>query len=131
MGVYTIPAARQEMPQPTPAGSEDSGRGFSFPAVRTKKVAAAFDGGRLTSDGERCFLPSHVDDTASGRPVAMLLRTGKPPTCKEVSGHIRRLVRQSRRHWPDTHLTIRGDGHYGRPEVMLWCEGNVAMISLA
>ncbi len=27
--------------------------------------------------GERCFLPLHVYDTATGRPVAMLLRTGK------------------------------------------------------
>jgi len=24
--------------------------------------------------------------------------------------------------WPDTHITIRGDGHYGRPEVMAFCE---------
>ena len=30
--------------------------------------------------GERCFLPIHVYDTATGRPVAMLLRTGKTPS---------------------------------------------------
>lgn len=29
----------------------DSARRFSFPAICRKKVAAAFDGGRLTSDG--------------------------------------------------------------------------------
>lgn len=74
--------------------------------------------------GERCFLPIHVYDTATGRPVAMLLRTGKTPTGAEAAGHIRRLVRQIRRHWPSTHITIRGDGHYGRPEVMAWCEAN-------
>jgi hypothetical protein len=74
--------------------------------------------------GERCFLPIHVYDTATGRPVAMLLRTGKTPTGKEAAGHIRRLVRHIRRHWPTTHITIRGDGHYGRPEVMDWCEAN-------
>ena len=72
--------------------------------------------------GERCFLPIHVYDTASGRPVAMLLRTGKTPSGAEAAGHIRRLVRHIRRHCPDTHLTIRGDGHYGRPEVMAFCE---------
>ncbi|SDS59161.1 IS1380 family transposase [Erythrobacter sp. HL-111] len=72
--------------------------------------------------GERCFLPIHVYDTATGRPVAMLLRTGKTPSGKEAAGHIRRLVRHLRRHWPDTHITIRGDGHYGRPEVMAFCE---------
>jgi hypothetical protein len=72
--------------------------------------------------GERCFLPIHVYDTATGRPVAMLLRTGKTPTGAEAAGHIRRLVRHIRRHWPKTRITIRGDGHYGRPEVMDWCE---------
>ena len=74
--------------------------------------------------GERCFLPIHVYDTATGRPVAMLLRTGKTPSGAEAAGHIRRLVRHIRRHWPETHITIRGDGHYGRPEVMAFCEAH-------
>ena len=42
----------------------------------------------------------------------------------EIRGHLRRLVRRIRRHWPTTRLTIRGDSHYGRPEVMAWCEAN-------
>ncbi|MGY2736687.1 hypothetical protein ACVWYO_004361 [Sphingomonas sp. UYP23] len=74
--------------------------------------------------GERCFLPIHVYDTATGRPVAMLLHTGKTPSGKEVADHVRRLVRRIRRHWPDTRITLRGDGHYGRPEPMTWCEAN-------
>ena len=74
--------------------------------------------------GERCFLPIHVYDTATGRPVAMLLRTGKTPSGAEAAGHIRRLIRRIRRHWPETHITIRGDGHYGRPEVMAFCEAH-------
>jgi hypothetical protein len=74
--------------------------------------------------GERCFLPIHVYDTATGRPVAMLLRTGKTPSGAEAARHIRRLIRHIRRHWPTTHITIRGDGHYGRPEVMDFCEAN-------
>jgi hypothetical protein len=71
---------------------------------------------------ERCFLPIHIYDTATGRPVAMILRPGKTPTGAEVRGHLRRLVRRVRRHWPATRLTIRGDGHYSRPEVMDWCD---------
>lgn len=31
-------------------------------------------------------------------------------------------MRHIRRHRPETHITIRGDGHYGRPEVMALCE---------
>jgi Transposase DDE domain group 1 len=73
---------------------------------------------------ERCFLPIHVYDTATSRPVAMLLRPGKTPSGVEVRGHMRRLVRRIRRHWPQTRITIRGDGHYGRPEVMEWCDKN-------
>ena len=73
---------------------------------------------------ERCFLPIHVYDTATSRPVTMLLRPGKTPSGEEVRGHLRRLVRRIRAHWPKTRLTIRGDGHYARPEVMTWCEAN-------
>jgi DDE family transposase len=72
---------------------------------------------------ERCFLPIHVYDTATSRPVGVLLRPGKTPSGHEIRGHLRRLVRLIRGHWPDTHITIRGDGHYGRPEVMDWCDG--------
>jgi hypothetical protein len=54
----------------------------------------------------------------------MLLRPGKTPSGDEVRRHLRRLVRRIRSHWPTTRLTIRGDGHYGRPEVMAWCEAN-------
>ena len=71
---------------------------------------------------ERCFLPIHIYDAATGRPVAMILRPGKTPTGKEIRGHLRRLMRLIRREWPNTRILIRGDSHYGRPEVMAWCD---------
>ena len=71
---------------------------------------------------ERCFLPIHVYDTATGRPVAVILRSGKTPSGREVAGHLRRLIRRLRNRWPTTEITIRGDSHYGRPEVMAFCE---------
>ena len=71
---------------------------------------------------ERCFLPIHVYDTATSRPVAVLLRPGKTPSGREIVGHLRRLVWRIRRHWPTTKLTLRGDSHYGRPEVMDFCD---------
>ena len=73
---------------------------------------------------ERCFLPIHVYDAATGRPVAMILRPGKTPTGKEIRGHLRRLVRRVRARWPTTRILVRGDGHYGRAQVMAWCEDN-------
>jgi len=42
---------------------------------------------------ERCFLPIHVYDTATSRPVAVLLRPGKTPSGTEVRGHLHRLTR--------------------------------------
>src|SRR5262245_26173900 len=71
---------------------------------------------------ERYFLPIHVYDVATSRPLAVLLRPGKTPSGQEVTGHLRRLVRRIRRHWPTTRITLRGDSHYGRPEVMDFCE---------
>lgn len=73
---------------------------------------------------EYCFLPIHVYDTATGRPVAMVLRPGKTPSGIEVRAHIRRLHRRIRSKWPKTRITIRGDGHYARPEAMDFCEQN-------
>jgi hypothetical protein len=73
---------------------------------------------------ERCFLPIHVYDTATSRPVAVLLRPGKTPSGREIRGHLRRLVRMIRGYWPHTHITIRGDSHYARPEVMDFCDAN-------
>jgi hypothetical protein len=74
--------------------------------------------------GERCFLPTHVYDTY--RPPPWRCCCGPARRCrgKEVAGHVRRLVRRIRCHWPDTRITLRGDGHYGRPEPMAWCEAN-------
>ena len=73
---------------------------------------------------ERCFLPIHVYDAATGRPVVAILRPGKTPSGEEVRNLLRRLIGRIRKHWPDTCITIRGDGHYGRPEAMEWCDGN-------
>ena len=73
---------------------------------------------------ERCFLPMHVHETATARPVAVLPRSGKTPSGREVRGQIRRLVRRIRVHWPKTNTIIRGDSHYGGHEAMTWCTAN-------
>ena len=71
---------------------------------------------------ERCFLPIHVYDAATGAPVTVILRPGKTPSGVEVRKLLSRLIGRIRRHWPSTRITIRGDGHYGREEAMTWCE---------
>ena len=73
---------------------------------------------------ERGYAPIHVYETGTGRPVAFILRPARTPSGKEVRGHVRRLIRRIRRHWPHTRITMRGDGHYARPEVLAWCEAH-------
>ncbi|GBR06798.1 hypothetical protein AOE01nite_35260 [Acetobacter oeni] len=58
---------------------------------------------------ERCFMSIHVYDTATSRPLAVVLRPGKTPSGQEVRCHLRRLMRRIRHHWPAMQLAIRGD----------------------
>ena len=71
---------------------------------------------------ERCFLPIHIYEAASGKPVAMILREGKTPSGEEVRTVLKHVIKRIRRHWPKVHTLVRGDSHYGRAEAMAWCE---------
>jgi hypothetical protein len=92
------------------------------PAAVTLDIDDTLDVVLNAHHDERCLLPIHVYDTATSRLVMVLLWPSKTPSGQEVRGHLRRLVRRIQRHWPRTHITLRGDGHYGRPEVIAFCE---------
>ena len=160
--------------------TEDALLPFAFPPVQLKKLVAAFDGGRLTSDGGVMLLAAAErrlgivdklavliadprDPALVTHSLADILRARTPrhrhrhrhrrslssgrqsrtrgtppppapsPCCcglrqnsvrPGVRGHIRRIARRIRAHWPHTKLTFRGDSHYGRHEAMAWCESN-------
>ncbi|MFO1040051.1 MAG: IS1380 family transposase [Geminicoccaceae bacterium] len=72
----------------------------------------------------RCFLPIHIYEAASGKPVAVILRPGKTPDGAEVALILRHVVRAIRARWPAVDILIRGDSHYGRPEAMTCLERN-------
>ena len=72
----------------------------------------------------RCFLPIHVYEATTGKPVAVILRPGKTPDGAEVALVLRHVIRAIRRRWPKVDILVRGDSHYGRPEAMSWCERN-------
>jgi hypothetical protein len=72
----------------------------------------------------RCFLPIHIYEAASGKPVAVILRPGKTPDGAEVALVLRHVVKAIRRRWPRVEILIRGDSHYARPEAMTWLEHN-------
>ena len=65
-----------------------------------------------------CFQPIHIYDAATGKPVCFLLRPGKRPSGEEAARILRHVIRRIHRNWPRTVIAVRGDGHYGTPEVM-------------
>lgn len=65
-----------------------------------------------------CFQPIHIFEAASGKPVAFLLRPGRRPSGAEAARVLRHVIRRIRANWPRVAITVRGDGHYGTPEVM-------------
>ncbi|HEY6794843.1 MAG TPA: IS1380 family transposase [Kineosporiaceae bacterium] len=71
---------------------------------------------------ERCFLPIHLYEAITGKPVAVILRPGKTPDGAEVTLVLRHVIRAIRKRWPKVDILVRGDSHYGRPEAMSWCE---------
>jgi hypothetical protein len=68
------------MPRTTPAGSDDSAPGFSFPAVGGKKITATFDGGRLTSDGGVLLLAQAERAMGICRRLAACIADPRDPT---------------------------------------------------
>ncbi len=72
----------------------------------------------------RCFLPIHIYEAISGKPVAVILRPGKTPAGAEVAMVLRHVVKAIRARWPRVEILVRGDSHYGRHEAMTWCEQN-------
>ncbi len=71
-----------------------------------------------------CFMPIHIYEVTTGKPVAVFLRPGKTPAGTEVALVVRHVVRALRARWPSVEIIVRGDSHYGRPEAMDWCERN-------
>ena len=68
--------------------------------------------------GSHCYLPLMIFDGNSGALVAAILRPGKRPFGDENAMIMRRVLTLIRRHFPETHILVRGDGHFSGPELM-------------
>ncbi len=49
-------------------------------------------------------------------------RPGKRPSAEEAAGVLKHVIGRIRSNWPRVGITVRGDGHYGTPEVMEFVE---------
>jgi hypothetical protein len=90
----------------------------TFDAVHGQQQLSLFN----AQYDERCFLPIHIYEGTTGKPVA--LREGKTPTGKEVRTVLKHVIKRIRSHWPKVAILVRGDSHYGRDEAMEWCENH-------
>ena len=65
-----------------------------------------------------CYLPLFIFEGTSHALVTACLRPGKRPTGAENAMILVRLLAYLRRHWPQTHILVRGDSHFATPEVI-------------
>lgn len=68
--------------------------------------------------GSTCYLPLMIFDGVSGGLIAAVLRPGRRPFGEENAMIMRRVLKRIRRHFSDTHILVRGDGHFSGPELM-------------
>ena len=65
-----------------------------------------------------CYLPLFIFEGTSHALVTAYLRPGIRPTGAENAMILVRLLSYLRRHWPYTHILVRGDSHFATPEVI-------------
>jgi len=65
-----------------------------------------------------CYLSLLVFEANSCALVTAVLHPGKHLTGAENAMIMKRVIRLLRRHWPQTHILLRGDGHFANPELM-------------
>jgi hypothetical protein len=65
-----------------------------------------------------CYLPLFIFEGTSHALVTASLRPGTRPPGAENARILVRLLSYLRRHWPHTHMLVRGDSHFATPEVI-------------
>jgi Transposase DDE domain group 1 len=65
-----------------------------------------------------CYLPLFIFEGTSQALVTACLRPGTRPPGRENAMLLVRLLSYLRRHWPQTHILVRGDSHFATPEVI-------------
>jgi len=69
---------------------------------------------------DHCFLPQFV--FCGEFPLAAVLRPGNAPALEGARRLLERIVDRLHTAWPDTVITIRGDGAFCDEDLMAWCE---------
>lgn len=83
----------------TPVMSDPTGLPFGFPSVRGKKLTAAFDGGRLTSDGGVLMLAQAARRMQIGEKLGAVIPDRRDPSLRSFAEpfHAAKSWRRQRR----------------------------------
>lgn len=68
------------------------------------------------------FLPLHV--YCGDRMLVNYLRPGSSDAAMHAGAVLKILVREIRKHWPETKIVFRADGGFCRKHILGWCERN-------
>ncbi len=70
--------------------------------------------------GEYCFMPLHIYEGLSGKLVTTILKPGRRSKSVDVFAILKRIIDHLRRHWKNTIIILRGDGHFCSHQFMDW-----------
>ena len=73
--------------------------------------------------GEYCYMPLFMFEGYSGKLIAAILRPGRTNKRDNVAGLLIRVITYLRKFWPNTEITVRGDGMFSSSEFMEWANG--------
>ena len=73
--------------------------------------------------GEYCYMPLFMFEGYSGKLIAAILRHGRTNKRDNVAGLLIRVITCLRKFWPNTEITVRGDGMFSSSEFMEWANG--------
>ena len=124
--------------------------GMRFETHTALALEAAFDGGRITSDGGLVWLaeadselglckaisehvpewrkrarappPGVAFDGESGHLIAALLRAGNTHASNSAVALLKRIVARLRGRWPEVEIEIRADAGFAVPALYEYCE---------
>lgn len=70
--------------------------------------------------GEYCYMPLHIYEGLSGKLITTILKPGRRSKGADVFAILKRLICLLRKHWKNTTIVVRGDGHFASKDLMDW-----------
>jgi len=72
--------------------------------------------------GDHCYMPLHIYEGITGKLIAAILKPGRRSKSINVFSLMRKLIVYLHKHWPNTLIILRGDGHFCSKEFMDWAQ---------